>query len=97
MTYYGIKTPKKDHQDSYIHWISECEHAAWDLFFQYPDRNRNFKSHRTPLEEAMKAYEAIGYKCVELNVVEVEETLVNNDQHFENISSGGTIENRKSY
>jgi len=71
MKYFGIKTPKREHQDSYIYWIATDSHQSWDLFFQYPDKNRNFQSHRAPLEEAIRAYKSIGYKCVELNIEEV--------------------------
>jgi len=71
MKYFGIKTPGCDNHDPYIYWVADTEYKAWDLFFQYPNKDRNFNSHRVPLEEARRAYEAIGYKCVELDVVEV--------------------------
>jgi len=71
--WYGIKTPETEYDDSYIYWITTSEHESWDSFFQYPDRNGNFLSHRAPLEEAKRAYEAIGYKCVELEVKEKED------------------------
>lgn len=63
MQYYGIQTPLTN-EKSYIHWISQCEQGAWDLFFQ-------FQPHRLSLYEARRAYEAIGYKCVELSVTVV--------------------------
>ena len=71
MKYFGIKTLEEDYRGSYIHWVADSEHRSWNLFFQYPDRDKNFKSHRAPLEEARRAYESIGYKCVELDVMEV--------------------------
>ena len=97
MKYFGIKTPKCNNQDSYICWIATASYQSWDLFFQYPDKNMNFQSHRAPLEEAKRAYEAIGYRCVELNVTEVEKTSNDNNRNVDTLSSGGTIENKKSY
>lgn len=67
MKYYGIKTPENEYNvGSYIWWIDTDEHKSWDLFFQY-------NAHRAPLYDAIKAYEAIGYKCVELEIKEVED------------------------
>jgi len=63
MKYYGIKTPKKGDEPINIWWIGEDEHSAWSAFFR--------ENHHTyPIEEARRAYEAIGYKCVELTVTE---------------------------
>ena len=70
MKYFGIKTSHRVEQKSYIWWITADEHTSWMSFFQYPDKNNNLNSHRLPLEEAIRAYEAIGYKCVELEVRE---------------------------
>lgn len=42
---------------------------AWDLFFQYPLRDA--KGHRCPMFEAIDAYEAIGYRCVECDLIPV--------------------------
>ena len=72
MKYFGIKTPRKDNEDSYIWWISNSEHKSWDDFFSYPDKTNNYNPHRVPLDEAKKAYQSIGYKCVELEVTEIE-------------------------
>ena len=73
MEYYGIKTPKKDRQDSYIHWLAKNEHEAWSEFFTYPCRDGNFKSYRYPLAEAIQAYKGLGYECVKLAVNEIDE------------------------
>lgn len=58
--YYGIESP-----DGYIWWMDTEKYKCWTLFFQY-------KPHRLPLEEAQRAYESIGYKCVELKVEKVD-------------------------
>jgi hypothetical protein len=39
-------------------------------FFQYPSAKREMNAHRLPLAEAIRAYEAIGYECVALDVQE---------------------------
>lgn len=58
MKYYGIKRP-----DGLISWVSDSTQGAWNLFF------RNFPN-RPAMYEAIKAYAAIGYKCVELEIKE---------------------------
>lgn len=63
--YFGIKTP-----DGLIWWIGEDEHRAWDAFFTYPNNRREMMPHRAPLAEAINAYKAIGYECIELDVKE---------------------------
>ena len=65
MKYFGIKTP-----DGVIWWIADSRHNAWLAFFTYPSKQRELKPHRAPLGEAIRAYEAIGYLCVELEVTE---------------------------
>ena len=65
MKYYGIKTPKTKYDDPYIYWIANDEFNSWQMFFQKSNPNR------APLDTAIKAYEAIGYKCVKLNVKEI--------------------------
>jgi len=70
MRYFGIKTPETDNISSYIWWISDSEHSSWQSFFQYPSKSGDINPHRLPLEEAIKAYESIGYKCVELTILE---------------------------
>ena len=54
--WYGIINP-----DGEIWWVSKEKHSSWMKFF---DNN----PHRLPLSEAIKAYEAVGYECVELIV-----------------------------
>jgi hypothetical protein len=71
MRYFGIKCP-----DGRIWWIGEDEYRAWDSFLTYPNRNGCQSPHRLPLEEAIRAYRAIGYRCVE---VEVHEKCVRGD------------------
>ena len=68
MKYFGIQTPAREHQSSYIWWIANTVHNAWLAFFNYPTSvgEMNAMHHRT--EEAIRAYEAIGYECVELSV-----------------------------
>jgi hypothetical protein len=68
MRYFGIKTPGPD---SYIWWLAEDASRAWMAFFTYPDRSAGHTFHRLPLAEAIRAYEAIGYKCVEIKVTEI--------------------------
>lgn len=71
MKYYGIKTPG---EYSYIYWITESEWQSWQAFFNIPDKFNNSIVHRLPMSEAIEAYKAIGYKCVELEVTERGET-----------------------
>ena len=70
MDYFGIKTPKRINEDPYIWWIANSSHDAWMAFFQYPSAKYEMNAHRLPLAEAIKAYEAIGYECVTLDVKE---------------------------
>lgn len=70
MDYFGIKTTKRHGEEPYIWWVANSRHEAWMSFFQYPSAKREMNAHRLPLEEAIKAYEAIGYRCVELDVQE---------------------------
>lgn len=58
MKYYGIKKP-----EGLIFWVSDSEINSWGLFF------RDY-ANRPTMYEAIKAYEAIGYKCVEVEVKE---------------------------
>jgi len=46
--------------------VSLGEHDAWRQFFIA-------KAHQFPLAEAIKAYKAIGYRCVKFELVEVTE------------------------
>lgn len=68
MRYFGIKSPKSDP----IWWITDSEHNSWMSFFTYPNDLKERILHRLPLEEAIRAYKSIGYKCVELNITEKE-------------------------
>lgn len=72
MRYYGIKTPPEPHQDSYIWWISDKPANSWRLFFNTANKDGRCCSYGLPLEEAQRAYEAIGYSCVKLDVKEME-------------------------
>lgn len=60
MRYFGIKTI----DPPTIFHIADSEMGAWQLFF-------NDHAHRLPLHEAIKAYEGLGYKCVELEIKEI--------------------------
>ena len=70
MKYFGIKTPNKELEKSYISWISSSDHKSWRLFFQYPTEDGGVNYHRSPMHDAIRAYKAIGYMCVELNISE---------------------------
>lgn len=72
MKYYGIKTPHNRFgvDKSYIWWIGQSEHESWMMFFTQGGQHEERNAHRLPLEEAIRAYKAIGYKCVELEVTE---------------------------
>ena len=68
MKYYAIKTPANP---PVVWWISDSEHGAWQAFFTWPSKNNQFSYGRPPLAEAIQAYEAIGYRCVEVLLTEV--------------------------
>jgi hypothetical protein len=70
MKYFGIKTPGSSESPSYIWWIEGSEHNSWLAFFEFPSKEGNVNPHRLPLEEAIRAYKAIGYKCIEVEVKE---------------------------
>lgn len=72
MRYFGIKIPKSSAHDSYIWFITDSEHSSWMSFFSNASKTHEYNAHRMPLEEAIRAYKAIGYKCVELDVTEIE-------------------------
>ena len=72
MEYFGIKTPGEIHEESYIWWISDSPHKSWSAFFTWPGRYATeFNTSRPPMATGIKAYEAIGYKCVALDIKEV--------------------------
>ena len=70
--WYGIKCPKDEHSgmSEIIWWITNSEHNSWMSFFAYGTTKGNAPYHAVPIEEAIRAYKAIGYKCVELEVTE---------------------------
>ena len=64
MRYFGIKRPDLSGENlGTIWWIAEDKSRAWISFFQN-------MPNRAPMAEAIQAYEAIGYRCVELEVRE---------------------------
>jgi hypothetical protein len=72
MKYFGIKTPKTIKDDSYISWISYDEHNCWSMFLNHSGKDdQNHRFHGS-MSEAIRAYESIGYKLVELDVLEKE-------------------------
>lgn len=77
MDYFGIKTPERDNEAQYIWWIANSRHEAWMSFFQYPSAKREMNAHRLPLDEAVRAYEAVGYRCVQVDVHEKPNARVN--------------------
>lgn len=66
MRFFGIKKPC-----GMIWWIADSEHNSWLAFFTYPSESGERNAHRLPLAEAIKAYQGIGYRCVELEVREL--------------------------
>ncbi|MCK5433250.1 MAG: hypothetical protein KAJ03_10915 [Gammaproteobacteria bacterium] len=75
MNYYGIKTPNKPDTPGYTWWIADSELQAWRNFFSYPSPDHNNNPHTPPLADAILAYEAIGFRCVRLNVTEIQEEV----------------------
>lgn len=84
--YFGIKTPKTERNESYIWWITSGEHSSWSMFLNQPNENNKTNPlcvycsqvgnrWHGSISEAIRAYEAIGYKCVELKIVEIEECI----------------------
>ena len=69
--YFGIKTPGENGRPGYIWWIANSAYEAWNLFFTYPSKDRTYNASRAPQSDAIRAYEAIGYKCVELELKEI--------------------------
>jgi hypothetical protein len=72
MRYFGIKTPATENEPSYIWWIADGKHEAWMAFFQYPNKDGKRIMYRLCIADAIKAYEGIGYKCVEVELKEIE-------------------------
>lgn len=70
MKYYGIKTPGKD---SYIWWITDSQFNSWLQFFSIHDKCGEKHPMKFDMGSAIKAYEAVGYKCVELEVSVIRE------------------------
>ena len=68
MKYFGIKTPAREFNPSYIWWVADTVHNSWSAFFNYPIGIGEMNVLCPPLPEAIRAYEAIGYECVELSV-----------------------------
>lgn len=72
MNYYGIKIPETPHSKSYIWFIADSETNAWLAFFSQPDKDKDRYPIKYALSDGIRAYEAIGYKCVPLFVCEIE-------------------------
>jgi len=70
MKYYGIKTPENNDEPNYIWWIANSEHECWNLFFSFPNKYGELMPYKLDLYTAIQAYKAIGYQCVELEVIE---------------------------
>lgn len=69
MEYYGIKIPQRSiNKPSYIWFISNTPSISWRMFFSSQDKDGEYNAHTYTLAEAIKAYEGIGYRCVELNI-----------------------------
>jgi hypothetical protein len=69
MKYYAIKQPSGP-----LWWIADSEHNAWMAFFTYPNQEGNRTAYRLCLADAIRAYRAIGYECVEVAITEVDRT-----------------------
>ena len=70
--WYGIKTTEEEHRESYVWWITNSEFDSWMSFFAYATTKGNAAYHALPLAEAIRAYESIGYECIELEINEKE-------------------------
>lgn len=74
MKYFGIKKPKNKYTESFIFWFSVTEHDAWVYFFNRSTLKQCYNGGVCPngicMADAIKAYEAIGYKCVEVDLTE---------------------------
>lgn len=77
--YYDIKNP----EDRVTH-ISHSEHEAWHKFFDY-------NGHRLPIAEAIQAYEAIGYKCIQCRLIRADQMENNkmNGRRSKNVMGRG--------
>jgi hypothetical protein len=73
MKYFGIKTPETPTQPSYIWWITDSEWNSWQQFFRVADKLDENKLLKFDLYSAEQAYQAIGYRCVELELSVVRE------------------------
>lgn len=76
MKYFGIKTPERESEPSYIQWISDSTHNSWSAFFKYPNKDGDVNACRPPLMDAIRAYQAIGYKCVEISLAMVTDSNI---------------------
>ncbi len=63
MKYFGIKHPNTGK----VWWIFTNELDAWLAFLLYPSPN----PYPDSVEETIKGFEELGYKCVELSFSEV--------------------------
>ena len=68
--WFGIQTP-----DNIVWWITNDEHDSWMTFFCRDTSKGGAAYHHLPIAEAIRAYESIGYKCVELEVTIKEKKL----------------------
>ena len=65
MKQFGIKRPPNLYDDeTYITNITYTEHESWRIFFSET-------AHRNSMDTAIRAYQAIGYECVRLEVKEI--------------------------
>ncbi len=64
MKCFAIKKPAMDVEDEVIWWFGIDAPNAWRAFF-------GEHAHQFPLDEAIRAYKSIGYKCVEVEVKEI--------------------------
>lgn len=58
------------HPDGMIYPIDGDKYKVWRDFFEL--NKCTYANHRLPLSEAIRAYEAIGYKKVKFSLVEME-------------------------
>ena len=70
MRYFGIKTPETASSKPYVWWITDSEHKSWMSFFKIANKDGEHNAFTLPLADAIRAYECIGYSCVELDVKE---------------------------
>ena len=66
--WYGIQVPDEENEKDLVWWLTNSEHDSWMSFFAYPTTKGAPPFRCLPIATAIRAYEGLGYKCVELEV-----------------------------